>query len=488
MHALFVVVGVVVMLSAGCATNPVSGQPELTLVSVAEEKKLGEQEAKNVEVQIGLFDDARLTGYLEALGQRLARESPRQDVAYRFRVVDMSEPNAFALPGGYVYVSRGLLAIVNSEDELAGVVGHEIAHVAARHSVQKISKQGPVAAVFGVMSGLTSWIPIVGGVVGGVGELTQSLIFAPYDRSQETQADQVGQDIAAKAGWDPAGLGNFLTTLGREVALTRKGTRRPSFFDSHPATPDRIAKTAGHARTLKRADRPPISDSREAFLARLDGLVVGQRAANGLITGRTFAHPDFGIFIQFPEGWELENTPRKVMAVAPDRDAVIVLGAVAEGNDPMEGARVLDRATKSSVSSRTQRTTINGLPAARMRIDAEGKAGLDFTWIAHGGVVYQVVGLAPLRRFAGVQPAFTATGSSFRPLTAAERAGIKEQRIRIVTARAGETLDALARRTGSVWSKEEVAVANGLAAGTSLAAGQLIKITSAEPYEPQKGR
>jgi predicted Zn-dependent protease len=489
MRALSVVaVSVIVMLAVGCATNPVSGRSELTLVSVAEEKKLGEQEAKKVETQIGLFDDARLTAYFETLGQRLARESPRQDVTYRFRVVDMVEPNAFALPGGYVYVSRGLLALVNNEDELAGVVGHEIAHVAARHSVQKISKQGPVAAVFGVFSGLTNWIPVVGGVVEGIGDVTQSLIFAPYDRSQETQADQVGQDVAAKAGWDPAGLSRFLTTLGREVDLTTKGARRPSFFDSHPPAPDRVAKTAAHARTVKRADRPPISASHEEFLARLDGLVVGQRAANGLITGRTFAHPDFGIFIQFPERWELENTRRKVMAVAPDREAAIVLSAVAEGNDPMEGARALDRATKSSVSSRTRRTTINGLPAAHTRIEVEGKVGLDFTWIAHGGLVFQVAGLAPLQRFAGAQPAFTATGSSFRPLTAAERAGIKEQRIRIVKARAGETLDALARRTSSAWRTEEIAVANGLAVGTPLAEGQLIKVTNVQPYEPQKGR
>jgi predicted Zn-dependent protease len=489
MRALCVAIaGVVAILNTGCATNPVSGRPELSLVSVAEEKKLGEEEAKNVETQIGLFDDARLTGYLEALGQRLARESPRQDVAYRFRVVDMSEPNAFALPGGYVYVSRGLLALVNSEDELAGVVGHEIGHVAARHSVQKISKQGPVAAVFGVVAGLASWIPMVGGIVGGIGELTQSLIFAPYDRSQETQADQLGQDIAAKAGWDPAGLSGFLTTLGREVDLTTKGGRRPSFFDSHPANPDRIAKTASHARTLRRAERPPISDSHQAFLTRLDGLVVGQRAANGLISGRTFRHPDFGIFIQFPERWELENGPRKVVAVAPDRDAAIVLGAVAEGDDPMEGARALDRAIKSPVSSRARRTTINGLPAAHTRIEAESKVGLDFTWIAHDGVVYQVAGLAPLQRFASAQPAFATTGSSFRPLTAAELADVKEYRLRIVKARAGETLDALARRTGSAWSKEEIAVANGLAAGTPLAEGQLIKVTNVQPYEPQKGR
>jgi predicted Zn-dependent protease len=485
---LLAVVALLALLSASCAVNPVSGRPELTLVSTEKEKKIGEEEAKKVEEQMGLVDDARLNGYLDALGQRLAKESPRQDVTYRFHVVNMTEPNAFALPGGYVYVTRGLLVLVNNEDELAGVVGHEIGHVAARHSVQKISKQGPVAAVFGIVSGVTGWIPIVGNVVGGVGDLTQSLMFAPYDRSQETEADRVGQDIAAKAGWDPAGLPIFLTTLGREVDLTTKGGHKPSFFDSHPATPDRAAKTTEHAKTLKRADRPPISASHEEFLARLDGLVVGPEAAHGLITGRTFVHPDLGILIQFPERWELENMPQKVVAVAPDKQAALVLGAVAEGDDPMEGARALDKATKSNVSGRTRRTTINGLPAAHTQLEADGKIGLDVTWIAHGGVIYQLVGLAPRQRFANVQPAFTATASSFRPLTAAERAGVKENRLRLVRARAGETIDALAARTHSAWSKEEIAVANGLAVGATLAEGQLMKVTVAEPYAGKKER
>jgi predicted Zn-dependent protease len=482
------VVALLALLSASCAVNPVSGRPELTLVSTEKERKIGEGEAKKVEEQMGLVDDARLNGYLDALGQRLAKESPRQNITYQFHVVDMAEPNAFALPGGYVYVTRGLLVLVNNEDELAGVVGHEIAHVAARHTVQKISKQGPVAAVFGIVSGVTGWIPIVGNVVGGVGDLAQSLMFAPYDRSQETEADRVGQDIAAKAGWDPTGLPIFLTTLGREVDLTTKGGHKPSFFDSHPATPDRVARTTEHAKTLKRADRPPISASHEEFLARLDGLVVGQDAAHGLITGRTFVHPDLGILIQFPERWELENTPQKVVAVAPDKEAAVVLGALAEGDDPMEGARALDKATKSNVSGRTLRTTINGLPAAHTQLEAEGKIGLDVTWIAHGGLIYQVVGLAPRQRFASVQPAFTATASSFRPLTAAERAGVRENRLRLVRARAGETIDALAARSHSAWSKEEIAVANGLAVGATLTEGQVIKVTIPEPYAGKKER
>jgi predicted Zn-dependent protease len=486
--SIVALVALIALLNAGCSVNPVSGRPELTLVSTEKEKKIGEEEAKNVATHMGLLDDARLTTYIDAVGQRLAKESPRQDVTYQFHVVDMVEPNAFALPGGYVYVTRGLLALVNTEDELAGVMGHEIGHVAARHSVQKISKQGPIAGVFGIVEGVTGWIPIVGGIVGGIGAVTQSLIFSPYDRSQETQADRVGQDMAAKAGWDPAGLSAFLTTLGRDTDMKSKGAHRPSFFDSHPATPDRVAKTTAHAKTLTRADRPPITATHEEFLARLDGLVVGQRAAHGLIHGRAFVHPDLDVFLQFPDRWEIENTPQKVVAVAPDKEAGVILAAVGPGTDPMEGARALDKATKSPVSSQTQRTTINGLPAAHTQLEADGKLGVDLTWIAHGGVIYQIVGLSPKRRFASLQPAFTATAASFRPLTAAERAGIKETRIRLVKARAGETIDALARRTSSAWSKEEVAVANELPVGGPLAEGQLIKVTIAEPYASPKGR
>ncbi len=471
---------------SGCATNPVSGRPELALVSTEQEKKIGEEEAKKVEAQLGLLDDPQLTIYLDALGHRLAKESPRRDVVYRFHIVDMAEPNAFALPGGYIYVSRGLLALANSEDELAGVVGHEIAHVAARHSVQRISKQGPVAVLFGVVAGITGLVsPLVGDLIGGIGDVAQSLVFAPYSRHQETEADRVGQEMAAQAGWDPAALAIFLNTLGREADLMSKRPRRPSFFDSHPATPDRVARTVAHAKELTRANRAPLS-GHEAFLARMDGLVVGQRAANGLIVGRTFVHPDLAVFIQLPAKWALGNTPRKMMAVAPDEEAAVVFRALGPGSDPLDGARALEKATKVPVAASARRTTINGLPAAHTQLEADGKVGLDFTWIAHGGLVYQVVGLAPQPRFGSLQPVFTSVARSFRPLTASERADIKETRIRLVRARAGETIEALATRSSSTWTKEEIAVANGLRVGDPLEGGQLIKVTIVEPYQSTK--
>lgn len=477
------------MTSSGCAVNPVSGMPEVTLISAEQEKKIGAEEAKKVEQQMGLLDDKPFTVYLDALGQRLAKESPRQDVTYQFHLVDMTEPNAFALPGGYVYVTRGLLALVNSEDELAGVVGHEIGHVAARHTVQKISKQGPFAVVFGIASGITGLVsPLAGHIIGGVGDLTQGLLFSPYSRSQETEADRVGQEMAAQAGWDPAALSAFLNTLEREVDLMSKEPRKPSFFDSHPATPDRVKKTAEHAKGLKRASREPLSASHEAFLARLDGLVVGQRAANGIFVGQSFLQPDLNFFVQFPEKWQLENSPEKIVAAAPKGEAAVIVGAVAEGTDPLDGARAVEKATKSDVVSKTEKVTIGNLPAAHTHIKADGNVTLDLTWIAHGGLIYQVAGLAPTRQFDTLQALFYSVAHSFRPLTPAERTGIQEKRIRLVKAQGGETVGALAVRTNSAWKQEEIAVANNLAVGDHLKEGQLIKVAIAEPYEPKKPR
>ena len=475
--------------ATACSINPVSGLPEVTLISAEGENKIGEEEAKKVEAQMGLLNDPQLLPYLDALGQRLAKESPRQDVTHRFHLVDMAEPNAFALPGGYIYVTRGLLALVNSEDELAGVVGHEIGHVAARHTVQKISKQGPFAVVFGIASGLTGMIvPMVGNVIGGVGDLTQGLLFSPYSRSQENEADRVGQEMAAKAGWEPAALSTFLGTLGREVDLMSKEPRKPSFFDSHPATPDRVKKTAEHAKGLKRADRAPISATPDAFLARLDGMVYGQRAANGVFDGRTFLHPDMNFHVEFPEKWQHENTPEKIVSAAPNGDAAVIVGTAAEGTDPLEGARALEKKTKTDVVAKTEKLTIGNLSAAHTQIKADGKVTLDITWIAHGGLIYQVVGMAPTRNFEAFQVLFRSVAHSFRPLLAFERAGIKEKRIRLVKAQAGESIEALAARTNSAWTKEQIAVMNNLALEDQLKEGQVIKVAVAEPYESKKSR
>ena len=473
--------------AGACSINPVSNLPEVTLLTVEQEKKLGAEEAKKVEQEMGLLDEPALTTYVDTLGQRLAKESPRQDVPYQFHVVDMIEPNAFALPGGYVYVTRGLLALVNTEDELAGVVGHEIGHVAARHTVQRVSRQGPFALITNLVSGVTGFfVPLVGDIVGGVGNFAQSLVFSPYSRGQESEADKVGQEIAAKAGWDPVGLSDFLTTLGREEALLADGPRRPSFFDSHPATPDRVKHTTKHAKDLRQASREPISPSRDAFLAKLDGLVVGQRAANGIVQGQTYRHPDLNFFVQFPATWNVDNTPVQLASAPKEGGKAVVLRAVAEGNDPLDGARALEKASKSSLP-KTQTTTVNGLPAARTQV-GDSRLKVDLTWIAYGGMIYQIAGIAETRAYESVRPVFQTVVESFRPLAPDERKGIREKRLRLVKAQAGETVEALTARSGSAWKASQVIVANGLKGPEALQAGQLIKIAVEEPYEGKPQR
>jgi len=475
-----------VLLSAAagaCSINPVSNMPEVTLLTVEQEKKIGEDEAKKVEQEMGLVSDAALTAYVEAIGQRLVKESPRHDVPYQFHVVDMTEPNAFALPGGYVYVTRGLLALVNTEDELAGVVGHEIGHVAARHTVQRVSRQGPFALITNLVSGVTGFfVPIVGDIVGGVGNLAQSLVFSPYSRSQESQADEVGQEIAAKAGWNPMGLSTFLNTLGREEALLSDGPRKPSFFDSHPATPDRVKHTTKHAKDLKVSAREPISPSREAFLTKLDGLIVGQSAANGIVQGPTYRHPDLNFFVQFPASWNVDNTPIQLAAAPKEGGKAMALRAVAQSDDPLDGVRALEKATKASLESKTHTTTINGLRAAKTQV-GDSKVTVDLTWIAYGGTIYQFAGIAETRTYDAVRPTFQTIVQSFRPLSAEERSGIREKRLRLVKAQAGETLEALTARSQSAWKAGQVAVANDLQTSDVLKEGQLIKIAVEQPYK-----
>jgi len=477
------VAGILLLVgSSACTINPVSGWPEFTLITANQEKQIGAEEAKKVEDEMGLMDDPAMTGYLDQLGQRLAKESPRQNLEYHFYAVDMIEPNAFALPGGYIYVSRGLLALVNSEDELAGVVGHEIGHVAARHSVQKISRQGPFALITNFVSGITGFfVPFVGNVLGGIGNFAQSLVFSPYSRSQESEADKVGQEMAAKAGWNPEGLATFLNTLGREESLLNDGPRRPSFFDSHPATPDRVEKTTKWAKEFKQAPRDPITPTRNAFLKRFEGLVVGQRAANGVIDGRTFRHPDLNFFVEFPDQWQVENTPVQLASAPKEGNMGILIRAVGEGTDPMDGARALEKAAKTPVVDKTRPTTVNGLPAAKAKL-GDSKATADITWIAHGGLIYQIIGITETKHYDATHPVFQAVTESFRRLTPDERAGIREKRLRLVEARAGERIDALVDRSRSRWTTKQVAVANNLKETELLREGQLIKITQEEPY------
>jgi predicted Zn-dependent protease len=469
----------------GCA---IGGGSDPVFSSVEGENETGREVAALIEEQVGLVDDPALARYVRAIGDRLASHAQRPGVEYHFDVVNMEAPNAFALPGGYVYVSRGLLALVNSEDELANVIAHEIGHVVDRHYAKRKASSAPflplrlATGIGGAVAGIVS--PRLGGAIAGAGELTSALALAPYSRSQETKADEIGQQLAAESGWNPSGISTFVHTLSREQELAGQDPDRVSFLSTHPASPERIARTAERAQTLTPARRAPIAKGHADFLHRLDGLLVGPSATEGVFDGRKFLHPGLGFALVFPEGWETANSPQAVGASAPGGDAIVVLAVAAEGDDPVQAARDY-RAKSTARVSEPQSIRVGGLRAARVELRTGGfmsRQAAEITWIAYGGRIYQVTGAGSEGRFDAVRPVLGAVAKSFHPLQPEERATIREDRLRLVAAHAGETPAQVVERSGCRWTPEEAAVANGVRVGSRYDSGALVKITRAERY------
>ena len=289
--------------------------------------EMGDEEAKKVEQMLGLVKQAKLVAYVDAVGRRLVAVSELPNDEWSFQIVATAEPNAFALPGGHIYVSRGLLALVNSEDELAGVLGHEIGHVTARHTTKRIGAAA-VTAPFAIASGIAGAAlgivsPALGNAVGSTGQLLATgLVVAPFSRSQEDEADEIGQSLATKAGYAPPALASFLRTLGREEKLASDKPRKQSILDYHPMTPDRVKKISQRATTLTQGASRPVARDRADLLSRLDGIVVGEDPIDGIFDDNFFLHPTFDLSIRFPAGWKTVNTPQAAGAVSPSEDAV----------------------------------------------------------------------------------------------------------------------------------------------------------------------
>jgi predicted Zn-dependent protease len=478
-------------LPSGCAVNPVSGKSETVLISAEKERTLGAEEAEKVEKSMGLVDDPEIVAYVKAVGRRLAKHSPRRDVRYTFQIVDMEAPNAFALPGGYVYVSRGLLVLVNSEDELAGVMGHEIGHVAGRHAVQRLTRvaaTSPLRIVTGIAGAAVGIVaPRVGGAIASAGQVASALIIAPYSRDQEREADQVGQNIAARGGWNPEGLTFLLKSLGRAEKLRSGEERQSSFFDTHPTTGERVAKTKERATQLKVSPASPVTKDRAAFMAKLDGLLVGNNPAKGVFIEDDFLQPALDFYMRFPPTWKKQNTNELVVAQAPGGKVLVSLEVAGKGEDPVAVVKRLEQKMGVNLLKNSSKKQINGLPAVQSirRLDStEGVMGVLFTWIAHKGQVYQITGLSPNDSFDAYREVLMKTATSFRPLVEEDWPKIKEARLRVVKARDGETLEELGKRVNSIWSLAETAVANGLSQKGRLSGGQLIKVAVLQPYRP----
>ena len=474
----------------GCTINPVTKRPNFVLTTQEGERRIGEKEAQKVAQTMGLTDDPELVAYVHAIGNRLAAHSPRKDVEYQFFIVEMNEPNAFALPGGFIYVSRGLLPLTNSEAELAGVLGHEIGHVAARHSIQRLSAAAPFAIVGGVAGTVTGIVSDrLSNVVTGITGFAGNVLLAPYSRNQERQADEVGIELAADSGWDPAGLSHFLHTLGRYEEQKQPKSKTVSFFNTHPSTPERVEATIDHAKEVTHAGGQPIVKDHASFLEKLDGLVIGRHPAEGMFEDNLFLQPDLNFAIRFPNGWESQNSREAILAVEKDTSVFSLLTVAGQGDDPMSVVQALDKKSDGNILNNVERFQIGQLSAARIVLETRTKQGptaVDLTWIAYDGDIYQIIGGSKLDLYKKYAPTFRQVAQSFRPLTSFERNRITIARLRLVQAHEGESIQNLIVRTESEWTVDQTALANGLERETILESGQLVKIAKREPYLPRK--
>jgi predicted Zn-dependent protease len=466
-----------VLTIAACATNPATGKREFSLMSEAQEIELGKSMDAEVRRQMGNYEDPELQRYVETVGLRLARASQRPNLPWHFTVVDEPAVNAFALPGGYIYLTRGILPFLDTEADLAGVLGHEIGHVTARHSAQQYTKA--TTAGLGVQL-LSIFVPEAQPFQ-GLTETALGVLFLKHGRDDELQADRLGVDYAAKSGWNPAGVASMLRTLARldEASGSRRGV--PNWLSTHPAPADRVEQVHTYI-AQKGIPVGTSSGSGEdaAFLRRVDGLVFGDSPRQGIVRGNTFLHPDLRLSIAFPQGWEIRNSAEQVLAKPPDRNEFMILQLVPNPSGSLEQVARATMANAGFQQVKGGPAQVNGLDAYvgtyQGQLQGLGNVATLAAHIVHDRNVYLFAGLAPPDLYDSAQRQFTASIRSFRELSRQEAANIHPNRVDLYTVRPGDTWQRLAEANNNTVKPSTLAIMNDYDPAQPPRVGDRIKV------------
>ena len=455
---------------ASCARNPVTGKNELSLVSESQEIQMGQQAAQEVAQTIGFVENPALQEYVAGIGKRMAAKSERPNLPWEFHVVNDAAVNAFALPGGFIFVTRGLLAYMNNEAELASVLGHEIGHVTARHSVQQISKAQLATLGLGLGSILSSDIAQFAGLASqGLG-----VLFLKYGRDAENQADQLGFKYALGLNYDVREMANVFQTLGR--ASGGGEGRLPEWLSTHPNPENRVARTLERLDTLRTSLANAVVN-REQYLEHIKGLTFGDDPRQGFFEGTTFYHPDMRFQVHFPDGWKTQNTPAAVVAVSPQEDAIIQL-ALAGNTPPREAAsKFLSQEGIQPGQGSTQ--TINGNPAATSYFQAQTQQGVIeglVAFVAYGGRTFALLGYTPQGKLGTYDDELRRTISSFDQLRNSAALSVQPAKLELVKLPREMTLAQFYQTYPSTASIEELAIINELEGPESvIPRGRIVK-------------
>ncbi|HJS75737.1 MAG TPA: M48 family metalloprotease, partial [Vicinamibacteria bacterium] len=464
------VAAVLLGVAGSCARNPVTGKREIMLVSEGQEIQMGREAAKQIPEELGLVEDREIQEMVQTLGLQMARASERPDLPWEFHVVDSPVVNAFAIPGGFIYLTRGILAHMNTEAEMVGVMGHEIGHVTARHSAQQISR----SQLAGLGLGLSMIFVPDARPFGDLLQGSLGLMFLKFGRDDETEADRLGVRYGVELGYDPRPVAGFFDVLAR----MREGDEvLPSWLSTHP-------DPAGRAQNILELARQMPGSSGElkvvetAFKRRLDGMVFGENPREGFMDGNVFKHPELRFRIAFPRDWEVRNTRRMVLAGSQNA-AFQMTAARVEGNTSpsAHAARLFQQAGLQSGSGRSQ--IIGGFPAFVLPFREASQSGVidgEAAFLRDGSMMYELFAYTTPDRYGRMRGTFLDVFGSFARLTSPEDLRVQPQRIRLYSVpRATNARQALMDAGVLPHQLETVALLNHLTLQDPVESGTLLK-------------
>lgn len=460
-----------------CAQNPVTGDKDFVLISEQQELQMGAQAHQDVLKEYAALDHPALQAYVNAIGQQLAKQSHRPKLNWHFTVVDSPDVNAFALPGGYVYITRGIMAYLNSEAQLAGVIGHEIGHVTARHGVRQQSAS--TAAGLGAVLGSI----LVPGMDNRAGAgLLQSLAqawTAGYGREHELESDRLGAQYLARSGYNPQAMIEVIGVLKNQELFAAEQARRDGrkpvtyhgTFDSHPSNDVRLRQVVGEAGQYSVA---APRDGRNAFLQNMAGIYFGDSPDQGVIRGNALLHEKLGLAIQFPQGWRVRNRPDRVIASSPGGDALVELQQGPKNDRPLA---TLQKGIRLDAGARYDSGSLSGYPAAFAAGAQQGKPVV-VAAVVFNGTQYLIAGMARDKSaYTRERNTLRAAINSFHAITPAEKRMARPYLLQLITARPGTTMAELARHSPlGADAESQLRLINDLYPGGEPSPGQLLKI------------
>lgn len=459
----------VALLLAGCAVNPVTGKRQLSLVSEAQEVEMGKGEVVRAREETGFYPDTALTAYIAGIGMRMARASERPDLPWEFHLIDDPMVNAFAAPGGFIFITRGILAYMNSEAELAGVIGHEIGHVTAKHTVAAISRQQ-----VGTIGVIGAAILTKNEQVAQLGSAGLGVLFLKYGRDQESQSDALGHKYSLTQGYDVREMPKTFATLQRVSDASGNSGRIPGFLSTHPDPGDRVAATTRWADTVSNPSKLTIG--RDRFLDRLDRMVYGQDPRQGYFEGQRYLHPELRFQFDMPAGWQGINQSQQIVLVEPNGAAQVQLRMASQASPA--AAMQAWQAQQGVVTGVVTNATIAGGQGVTAEFSATVENGQQLRgrilYFTYRGATWQFLGLSTAAVWPQVVAAVDRTFLSFAA-TPNNQVFRRVRELRVIALPRAMTMTALANESGGAATAAELALINSAEEGVMLPQGRKVK-------------